>query len=225
MVAEGREIASLTLPGNPLNGSLTSIPFRPTTLVTNLPIGPKPASADSLDFSLSPAAPRLVYVLENDRISSVITELIVKKNLSGGEVRCYPNGEVAFGNLAAALRTSSAVPDLVLLDLDMPLMDGWEFLDALNGLPAAHALCVFVLTSSIHPDDLARAASYHAVNGFFTKPLDEDSIVRMQVLLQQRQTQAVAAALAPMTVAFDAVTYAQAPSLELPSAEEKAALM
>jgi CheY-like chemotaxis protein len=190
------------------------------TSVTTLSTSQESAAAESLVFSFSAltAAPRLVYVLENDRISSVITELIVKKNLSGGEVRCYPNGRVAFNDLAAAVRTNSEVPDLVLLDLDMPLMDGWEFLDALNGLPAAHAVCVFVLTSSIHPDDLARATSYRAVNGFFTKPLDEDSIIRMQFLLQEQQTQAIAAALAPVAVAIDAMNYPQAPPLGLPSA-------
>ena len=185
--------------------------------MTNLP-SPQAPAAGSLAFSLfsSPAAPRLVYVLENDRISSVITELIVKKNLSGGEVRCYPNGQLAFNDLAAAVRTGNGAPDLILLDLDMPLMDGWEFLDALDGLPAAHAVCVFVLTSSIHPDDLARARSYRAVNGFFTKPLDEDSIIRMQFLLQEQQTQAISAALAPVAVAIDAINHSPVPSSGMP---------
>ena len=180
----------------------------------------EPAAAESRAFPLGPvvAVPHLVYVLENDHISSVITELIVKKKLSGGEVRCYPNGQLAFDDLVVAVQTNSGVPDLILLDLDMPLMDGWEFLDALNSLPAAQAVCVFVLTSSIHPDDLARAMSYRAVNGFFTKPLDEDSIIRMQVLLQDGQTRAVAAALAPMAAALDAINYAQVPSPELPNA-------
>jgi CheY-like chemotaxis protein len=188
--------------------------------VDKIPTPRKPTLVDSL--ALSSAAPQLVYVLENDRISSVITELIVKKNLSGSKVRCYPNGQVAFSELAAAVRTGTGVPDLILLDLDMPLMDGWEFLDALESLPAAHAVCVFVLTSSIHPDDFVRATSYRTVNGFFTKPLDEDSIVRMQVLLQEGQAQMMSAALAPMVVALDAVNYHQVPLPELPNAEEEA---
>ena len=128
--------------------------------------------------------PRLVYVVENDRISSVVTELIVKKNLFGGGVQCYANGQQAFADISLALQHSATIPDLVILDLDMPLMDGWEFLDALANLALPHPIQVFVLTSSIHSDDRARALSYEQVAGFFTKPLKEAGVALMQRLLQ-----------------------------------------
>jgi len=128
-------------------------------------------------------APNLVYVVENDRISSVVTELIVKKHLCGGEVRRYVNGRLAFDQLVVDLQDASAVPDLILLDLDMPFMDGWEFLDAFAGLNPAQPTCVFVLTSSIQPEDIEKASGYKEVKGFFTKPLDDHSVSRMQRLL------------------------------------------
>ena len=132
------------------------------------------------------AAPprKLVYVVENDRISSVITELIVRKHL-GGQVQCHTNGQSAFNALLAAVEAGTDVPELVLLDLDMPLMDGWDFLDALAGVAPAPLVRVLVLTSSIHPDDLAKASGYAVVKGFFTKPLDEGSVASMQELLKE----------------------------------------
>ena len=141
---------------------------------------PTPPSAGERAAAAPPV--KLVYVVENDRISSVITELIVRKNL-GSHVQCFANGQEAINGLAAAVRAAQNVPHLVLLDLDMPLMDGWEFLDALARLRPAPPTTVLVLTSSIHPDDLARAASYPAVKGFFTKPLDEGSVASLQELL------------------------------------------
>lgn len=128
--------------------------------------------------------PKLVYVVENDRISSVISELIVKKNLHSSHVQTYVNGQQAFNQLQAALSNNETLPDLILLDLDMPLMDGWEFLDACAELPLPQPPSIFVLTSSINPSDADNALKYAAVKGFFTKPLNEAGIHRMQLLLQ-----------------------------------------
>ena len=130
------------------------------------------------------AASQTAYVIENDRITATVTELVLRKNLRRGEVQTYANGQLAFDQLSAARRTQGGVPDLILLDLDMPVMDGWEFLDALGGLSLAKQVCVFVLTSSIQPSDAERAKRYREVKGFFSKPLTSDSVAWMQRFLQ-----------------------------------------
>lgn len=163
----------------------------PSSVVNNLPaINLRPAArlavANPGDTSRTATdGLGLVYIVENDYISSVITELIVKKNLSGSVVRCYANGQWAFDELTLTLRDGGALPDLIVLDLDMPLMDGWEFLDALANLASAQTIRVFVQTSSIQPDDQAKALSYKQVAGFFSKPLKDDGIACMLSLLQQ----------------------------------------
>ena len=148
------------------------------------------ASGNKLSVAVQPAAPgagagpQLVYVVENDRISSVITELIVKKNLLGGEVQCYADGQRAFAELTRANKAGATLPDLIVLDLDMPLMDGWGFLDAVAGLALPHPLRVFVLTSSIYVEDQEKALGYKIVQGFFTKPLKAAGVALMQDMLQ-----------------------------------------
>ncbi|MEJ7664844.1 MAG: response regulator [Hymenobacter sp.] len=69
--------------------------------------------------------PKLAYIIEDDPITSTITELIIKKKLHCAQVQKYPNGQSAFEQLAAALRDHASLPDLILLDLNMPVMDGW----------------------------------------------------------------------------------------------------
>jgi CheY-like chemotaxis protein len=129
--------------------------------------------------------PKLAYVVEDDRITAAITELIAKKDLRCRTVKTFGNGQLAFDQLAVTVQSGGHVPDLILLDLNMPLMDGWEFLDALGELALTQQVCVFVLTSSIHPDDMAKATHYQQVKGYFSKPLNKLNVSRMQALLKE----------------------------------------
>ena len=129
--------------------------------------------------------PKLAYVVEDDRITAAITELIAKKDLRCRTVKTFGNGQLAFDQFASAVQNGSDLPDLILLDLNMPLMDGWEFLDALGELALQQQVCVFILTSSIHPDDMAKATHYEQVKGYFSKPLDKPNVARMQTLLKE----------------------------------------
>jgi len=127
---------------------------------------------------------QLAYIIENDHITAVVTELVLRKNLRRGEVKHFMNGQVAFNQLLVDVKRKEDIPDLILLDLDMPVMDGWEFLDAFIKLPIAKQVCVFVLTSSIHPNDREKAKHYSVVKGFFSKPLDGGSVAWMQQFVQ-----------------------------------------
>lgn len=122
---------------------------------------------------------KLIYVVEDDLITATTTKVLVEKTLPETQVQLYANGQRALTHLTATLQAGGNLPDLILLDLNMPLMDGWEFLDAFSCLPLTHPVCVLLLTSSINPEDRARAARYQAVAGYFTKPLDMSIVSRM----------------------------------------------
>lgn len=121
----------------------------------------------------------LVYIIEDDLITSTVIELIIRKNKAFGEVQRFENGQMAFDALLRESAFGQQVPDLILLDLNMPVMDGWEFLDAFSALVLRKRVHVCVLTSSIHPEDIRKSKSYQQVEGYFPKPLDDEMLEQM----------------------------------------------
>src|SRR5205085_8629534 len=68
-------------------------------------------------------------------------------------------------------------PDLILLDISMPVMDGWAFLDEFEKLNIP--VPVYIVSSSINPLDLARSKQYKSVAGFYCKPISSVDIQAM----------------------------------------------
>jgi two-component system, chemotaxis family, response regulator Rcp1 len=73
---------------------------------------------------------------------------------------------------------SAATPDLILLDLNLPRMDGREVLAAIKEDAALRTIPVVVLTTSSSQDDVARAYGHHA-NCYITKPVDLDQFLKV----------------------------------------------
>jgi CheY-like chemotaxis protein len=125
----------------------------------------------------------LVYVVEDDAITSKITELHLRQHGAFRQVQRYQNGQPAFAALLQASVHPTQLPDLILLDLNMPVMDGWEFLDALSAQSWQELVSVCVLTSSIHPEDIEKAKTYPEVRGYFTKPVTTNLLNQVVQLL------------------------------------------
>ena len=140
---------------------------------------------------------QLIYLVEDDPITALVTEAFIKRSKSCQcKVAHYADGQQAFDQLSRALRDEARIPDLILLDLNMPFMDGWDFLDACAGLSAGPAVPVVILTSSIRPHDIERARRYENVKGYFSKPLDDAKVGQLLELLGARPATGAPAAAA-----------------------------
>lgn len=97
----------------------------------------------------------------------------------GQEAMAYLKGEGEFAD-----RTRHPAPDLLLLDLNMPRMNGFEVLQALRGDATWNLLPIYVLSASNLPGDVRRAHDLHA-NGYVVKPNRIDDLVAFAAALQQ----------------------------------------
>ena len=89
------------------------------------------------------------------------------------EIIVYANGESALNELGSLAQKGKKLPDVILLDLNMPVMDGWVFLDDFVKIPNHNQdhLSFYILSSSIHPSDIEKAKNYAIVDDFISKPV------------------------------------------------------
>jgi two-component system, cell cycle response regulator DivK len=105
----------------------------------------------------------IVVVEDQPDSLKLLTTLL---SLKGHQVVGLPNGD----QLAEIMRTQKPVPDLVLLDLQLPGRDGYAVLEELKGLPE-RSWKVVALTAHALPEDRARATAA-GFDGYITKPID-----------------------------------------------------
>lgn len=121
-------------------------------------------------------------VLEDDDIFMELNQRVLQKSGCASGVICYDNAQLALDDLAERSASGKPMPDFILLDLRMPIINGFEFLERMNRLPqeAIRLIKVCMLTSSLDENDIIRAFSYGHVFGFLSKPL---SIKKLEQLV------------------------------------------
>jgi CheY-like chemotaxis protein len=118
----------------------------------------------------------LTYLIDDDPVSLFLTEQMLYLGSFQPLVLPFVDVEAALSYLLPRITTEP--PEVIFLDLNMPVIDGWQFLEALTPHTAAlQSRChIYLLTSSLALADTARASGHVLVSGIIRKPLDEDNI-------------------------------------------------
>ena len=125
---------------------------------------------------------RKVLCVDDDSISLTISQLLLKRTGFAADVDTAIDGSDAldyFEKLFAANSSpAEAAPELILLDINMPVMNGWDFLQEYMPLYASRlpATKIVILSSTIDPEDFALAKQYPVVIQFISKPLSIENL-------------------------------------------------
>jgi len=116
-----------------------------------------------------------VLLIDDDRLTSFYNEKVVNKHSAFKEVVSVNSGTNALKYLRDAFEGKTIKPELIFLDINMPAMNGWEFLIEFNKLDKEYteSIKVILLTTSSNPDDYLRSKENNLVTDFINKPLNK----------------------------------------------------
>lgn len=119
-----------------------------------------------------------VLLVDDDPTTNFLNKLLLQRMEVAEQVFVAENGEQALHTLVRTCQdTDPTCPRLILLDMNMPVLNGLAFLEAYVQMPLAQqsAIVIVMLTTSLHPLDLARTQEL-PIAGFLNKPLTKEKV-------------------------------------------------
>ena len=129
---------------------------------------------------------RTVMLIDDNEIDNLINQKMIEAASVTEHIYTHTGAKSAIEflkNMEKLEMADQVLPDLIFLDIDMPLMDGFQFLDEFEKLSnVAKKKCkIVMLTSSINPQDFNRSKKYENVRLYLNKPLCHESIAKLDL--------------------------------------------
>ena len=121
-----------------------------------------------------------IMLVDDDKIFNFLSEKTITSLGLANEVHFAMNGKQALELLEQYREGKISRPDIIFLDLNMPIMNGYQFIEAFANmdLPEKHKITIVVLSSSVDPNDVARTKQL-GIQYYFSKPLSKDEIKKL----------------------------------------------
>ncbi|MBT8178548.1 MAG: response regulator [Eudoraea sp.] len=126
-----------------------------------------------------------VCLIDDDHIFVYGAKRVMRKMDFYEDLSVFSNGQEALDHLKNMAQNGDDLPSLIFLDLNMPIMNGWEFLEELGNTPGfeLNGVSIFIMSSSVDPRDLERIQQYPVVKNYVLKPMTMNDLenVRLQL--------------------------------------------
>lgn len=118
-----------------------------------------------------------ICIIDDDVIFQLLTKKVITDSQLVNQVNVFSNGLEAITYLKSESDNKNKLPDLILLDIFMPIMDGWKFLEQYKLLQSKlnKTIPIYIVSSSIDSSDIQKSKRIKTVTDFIVKPLTKDT--------------------------------------------------
>ncbi|MDP5092280.1 MAG: response regulator [Polaribacter sp.] len=119
-----------------------------------------------------------ILLIDDDPATNFLHKFILQKESCAENILAFQNAEEALEYIKETIKSGFHYPELIFLDINMPRMNGWEFIEEYNKISNENKVSkiVVMLTTSLDPKDKEKAESIKDINQFLSKPLTLEKI-------------------------------------------------
>lgn len=120
-------------------------------------------------------------LIDDDDIFVFLTKKAIESTNLVELIKVFGNGLDAINFLKENSNNIDSLPEIILLDLSMPIMDGWQFLDQFTKLipKIGKKITIYICSSSISPSDVLLAKKNNAVSDYIIKPVTKEKLIEL----------------------------------------------
>ncbi|MCZ2222761.1 MAG: response regulator [Chitinophagales bacterium] len=130
---------------------------------------------------------KTILLVEDDTIAAIVCKRTIELNNYAENILIKGNGKEAIRYIQELIKENKPLPDVILLDINMPVMNGWDFLNEYEQVlkETNHPPpLIFILSSTANPDDFSKATLYECVKDFIPKPFKKEHISLIESYLE-----------------------------------------
>ncbi len=122
---------------------------------------------------------KTIWVVDDDPIYQIIINKIIQKSAVFSSNYSFTNGKEALNELKKSLGDINSLPDIILLDINMPVMDGWQFIEELKNIKSqiSKQITTYIVSSSIATEDMDKSKKIKDVFGYIPKPVSLEDLL------------------------------------------------
>ncbi len=129
-----------------------------------------------------------ILIIDDDQVNNFLFSRMVQTVGISEKAETVTSGRQGLVLLEEKIASGEPLPKVIFLDINMPLMNGWEFLEKYKEMPSSirSQINLYMLSSSVYPEDINKAKSYEDVVDYITKPLTKEILLKIHHEHQER---------------------------------------